>query len=97
MTIRLVTHREFSEDALKTLDRQIHITKADLETFGTTPGCPRCTDIDFGRHKTTKNHSRECRLRMYLQYTEAGLPKWTANTLIEAVKDRPNTQPTPND
>ena len=92
------SHHEFSEETMKTLDRQIRITRADLETVGTTPGCPRCPDIDSGQHKTTKNHSRECRPETYLQYKEADSPKWRAvKHLIETVTDEPNTQSIPHD
>ena len=67
-----------SDDAVKTLDRQIRITRADLNAYGSTPGCPRCADIEYGLHQTKKSHSRECRLRMYLQYREHDSPKWRA-------------------
>ena len=57
---------ELSEKSIKTLDKQIRITRADMDMFGSTPGCPRCANIELGLYKTKRMHSHECRLRMYL-------------------------------
>ena len=91
-------HLEFSEQSMKTLDRQIRITRADITSFGSTPGCPRCADIDYGLHQTKKSHSRECRLRMYMQYREHDSPKWRAvKHLIEPNDVEPNTPQEPRE
>ena len=36
------------EEAVK-LDRQLRMTLKDLQTYGFTTGCPRCTDLQNGR------------------------------------------------
>lgn len=46
------------------LKRQIRITKADLEKFGYEDGCPRCEDLQSGKHQSKREHSDSCRLRM---------------------------------
>ena len=85
---------ELSEGTMKTLDRQIRITRADLKAFGSSPGCPRCADIDYGLFQTKKSHSRECRLRMYLEYREHDSPKWRAvKHLLDPTDVEPNTRP----
>ena len=66
------------DDKLKAMDRQIHITAKDMKSFGYTKGCPRCNDLSRGRHRTTKGHSLECRLRIYKRYGETDDPKYRA-------------------
>ena len=41
--------------------RRMRITRKDLNNYGTTPGCPRCAEIDFGNHLTKVAHSEACR------------------------------------
>ena len=44
------------EDELKL----VQITKADLEKFGYTGGCPRCARLEYEQAKTETAHSLEC-------------------------------------
>ena len=60
------------------LDRTLRITLKDLREYGFTPNCPRCTDLQDGRYKSTRKHNNECRLRIYLAYQEHDHPKWQA-------------------
>ena len=76
-----------SEEASK-LDKQLRITLKDLQDFGFTPRCPRCSDLKNGRYSSKKNHSDECRLHVYLAYQENDHPKWQAvKHLFTADKD----------
>ena len=60
------------------LDRQVRITRKDLEKFGYEPECPRCEDLQAGRFKSKRNHSDVCRLRMYCHFQATNDPKWRA-------------------
>ena len=62
----------------KKLDKQLRITLRDLNDFGFSERCPRCSDLQEGRYSSKKNHSQECRLRIYLAYKENNHPKWNA-------------------
>ena len=58
--------------------RRAPITKADLENFGHTAGCPRCDHpVRYGYGRTTLPHSEECRSRIYKAYldTDVGQAK----------------------
>ena len=69
------------------MDKQMRITMKDLETYGYTPGCTRCSDLQKKKHRTNKHHSVECRTRMYLCYEENHDPKFQAiRHLIEPNK-----------
>ena len=68
----------FDNSEVQKLDRQIRITQKDIEQFGYTENCPKCTDLQRGKIITSKPHSQECRLRMYLHYKESNHPKWLA-------------------
>ena len=46
------------------LPKQQRITAADIDKFGYTDRCPRCTDLQAGIHGSKKMPSDECRLRM---------------------------------
>ena len=48
------------------MDKQIRITMRGLETYGYTPECPRCGDLQKKKHRANKHHSVECRTRMYV-------------------------------
>ena len=47
------------------LAKRVRITQADLNKYGYSEGCPRCTDLSRGHHKTNKSHSEECCIRIY--------------------------------
>ena len=69
------------EEVVK-LDRHLRITLKDLQTYGFTPGCPRCNDLQNGKYNSAKHHTNECRLRVYLAYQEHDHPKWKAETHV---------------
>ena len=50
--------------------RRLRITKADLEKFGTTVGCPGCRA--FTRGGAAANHNEECRNRLVRKFEEEG-------------------------
>ena len=59
--------------------KQIRITQKDLATFGYTEGCRRCDEMRRGvSHKNSKcrDHTDECRLRLYLAYKEGNHEKY---------------------
>ena len=65
--------------AQQTIDLEVHkrirITRADLDKYGYTDGCPRCEAIKAGNHATEKNHTEWCRIRVYGEREKAGDPK----------------------
>ena len=72
---------------------QVRITNRDLKLYGYTSGCPRCDDLEHGKSKTHKEHSDECRLRMYLTWQTNGDPKSDAVRHIlepDAPRDDPD-------
>ena len=56
--------------------RRIRITKADLDKYGFTSGCPRCADLQSGARDSTHNHSEDCRFRIYGEWEAKSDPKW---------------------
>ena len=56
--------------------RRVRITQRDLDNHETTPGCPRCADIDYGNHLSKKAHSEECRNRFYEIFKAKNDAKW---------------------
>ena len=75
------------------LDRQLRLTVKDFKQFGWTEKCPRCLDLQAGAHRTTTNHSGNCRLRMYLAFKDANTAKWRAvRHLIDPEPDAPFNQ-----
>ena len=40
---------------------RIRITRKIVDKNGTASGCPRCSDPEYGKHKSKKAHSGECR------------------------------------
>ena len=83
----------FDKDEVKKLDRQLRITKVDIDQFGLSDDCPKCADLRRGKMTTTKLHSDSCRLRFYLQFKEANHPKWKAvKHLFEDHDDSPKFQ-----
>ena len=67
-----------ADGRMLTLDRHMRITMKDLKTYGFSPGCPRCADLEHGRTRTNKHHNDECRLRMYAEYERNDDAKWRA-------------------
>ena len=43
-----------------------------------TPGCPRCADLEYGKMRTTKNHSDLCRITMYRHFERNSDPQLRA-------------------
>ena len=71
---------------------QVRIANRDLTLYGYTLGCPRCNDLEHGKSKTHKEHSDECRLRMYLAWQTNEDNKFNAVRHIlepDAPKDDP--------
>ena len=56
--------------------RLVRITKADLEKYGYTAGCPRCARLEYGQARTKLAHNDECRRRMYKLFKRDGDNKW---------------------
>lgn len=52
-------------DFSQAMKRRIRITRADLNKYGFTGGCPRCEALRNGEQNTNKNHSEDCRFRIY--------------------------------
>ena len=72
------------------LDKQLRITLKDLQDFGYSDKCPRCSDLQKGIFKTKRNHSTDCRMRIYLAYKDHDHPKWrAAKHLFEDPTDQP--------
>ena len=53
----------------------LRITKADLERYGFTPGCPRCLNTQVGDVSSSSNHWESCRRRVYQQMYHQEDPK----------------------
>ena len=68
---------KIDEVGVKTLDANIRITAKDLKDFGYTQGCPRCDDL-IAKKRWPRNHSTECRLRIYCDFQRTNHPKWQA-------------------
>lgn len=60
------------------LPKQQRITVSDIEKYGATDGCPRRRDLTAGLHGSERNHSDECRLKIYLHWKGDNRPKWRA-------------------
>ena len=69
------------------MDKKVGITMKDLETYGYTPGCPRCSDLQKKMHRTNRHHYLECKTHMCQCYEESNDPKFQAiKHLIEPNK-----------
>ena len=68
----------FDQPEVRKLDRQLRITQIDLDRFGYSDGCPKCSDLRAGKRNTTRLHNDQCRVRLYLHYKETDHPKWKA-------------------
>ena len=63
------------------MDEKNRITMKDLETYGYTLGCPRCGDLQKRKHRTNKQQSVECRMRMHLCFEKNKDQKfWRSDT-----------------
>ena len=58
--------------------RGVFITRADLETWGYTAGCRRCTMVREGARAQGVAHRKECRVRLEGLLREAGDPRCAA-------------------
>ena len=58
------------------MSRRTRITRADLDKYGFTDGCPRCEALRAGAPDTTKHHSEDCRFRIYDEWETSNDPKW---------------------
>ena len=56
--------------------KRVRITQRDLDKHQTTPGCPRCADLDYGNLLTKKAHNEECRDRFYKIFKAKNDAKW---------------------
>ena len=71
----------------------LRITVADLEKFEFSSGCPRCTDLQLGRTNTRKNHSDDCRRRVYQQmwlHQDPKILKWLREHPVDRAKVGPS-------
>ena len=50
--------------------RRVRITAKDLKKHGFTVGCPRCIDLERGKANSVKNHSEQCRARLYKKFED---------------------------
>ena len=57
---------EPTDPKAQTIDKHMRITQRDCKVYGYAPECPRCTDLENGRVKTSKHYISKCRLGMYL-------------------------------
>ena len=55
--------------------RNVYITRADLERWGFTAGCRRCTLVRQGHRAQGIHHTRECRIRIEQALRDAGDPR----------------------
>ena len=53
------------DENFKKLDVSIRLTVKDLKTYGYSPACPRCIDLQAGRVRSNKHHTVGCRKRLY--------------------------------
>ena len=60
------------------MDKKIRIAMKDLETYGYTPGCLRCGNLQKKKHRTSKHPNVECGTSMCLCYKENSHPKFQA-------------------
>ena len=56
--------------------KRVRITKRNIDKYGTTPGCPRCADLNFGNQRTKKTHNEACRKRFYALFKADSDAKW---------------------
>ena len=68
----------FDQPEVRKLDRQLRITQKDLDQFGYSDDCPKCSDLRAGKMISSKPHNDQCRVRIYLHYKETNHPKWRA-------------------
>ena len=54
--------------------RQFYITKADLEDYGYTAGCPACDETRLGQRTNGVKHTQICRTR--IQVAAAGTARF---------------------
>ena len=55
--------------------RNVYITRADLERWGFTAGCRRCTLVRQGHRAQGIHHTRGCRIRIEQALRDAGDPR----------------------
>ena len=48
-------------------ERRLQFTRKDLDRYGFSENCPRCSAIENGDYKTKRNHTEACRQRIYAQ------------------------------
>ena len=76
--IRKADEAEPASETKEVLRHQLRISAKDLRRYGHTDGCQRCADLQSGLPKVFKNHSDECRLRIYLQLKGNDPVRWNA-------------------
>ena len=72
---------------------QPRITAKDHRAYGYTPGCPRCDDLQQRLFKTSKEHSQECRLRIYLSWKDNDDPKYLLVKHLIEPDDKKRNEP----
>ena len=66
------------------------IMARDLERYGYTDECPRCTDIQRGNLRSFRNHTDQCKMRIYFAWKEHDDPKYLkVKHLLEPSADEP--------
>ena len=75
---------------VKKIDKQLRISMKDLQEFGFTEKCGRCSDLQAGVFKTKRLHTTDCRMRLYLAFKDHDHPKWKqVKHLFEEPIDQP--------
>ena len=67
---------DLPDSKLPSLPKQQRITVRDLEKYGFSERCPRCSDLQAGDANSKKHHSDECRLRLYMHWKDDNHWKW---------------------
>ena len=66
------------------------IMAKDLVQYGYSEDCPRCSDIQRGNHRSFRNHTDQCKLRIYFAWKETNDPKCLkVKHLLESTADEP--------
>jgi hypothetical protein len=66
------------------------IMAKDLERYGYSDDCPRCSDIQRGNLRSFRNHTDQCKMRIYFAWKENKDPKYLkVKHLLEPSADEP--------
>ena len=64
------------DSSKRQMEWQLRISAKDLRNYGFTDGCRRCADLQSQEPTRFRNHSDECRLRIYLEFKENDDHRW---------------------